>query len=192
MTSIPKQAKTYYAILGLTPWATEIQIRQAYRELSKLYHPDTTQLEKNLAIEKFRQINDAYATLSNPERRNTYDQMIRFSRLNYYDAQGGGRHPDREGVPNEIENRAGVWTSSTSTGVGKNTYRPLQEDDGLPSQRPLSGGELFVLFLFAMTFLACALLALSIAWWRKDALLPQIQSVRAIGNIFHDSLNFIS
>jgi curved DNA-binding protein CbpA len=155
MQSFPQPAKTYYAILGLTPWANAVQIRQAYRELSKLYHPDTTQLDREVAIEMFRQVNDAYATLSNPERRSNYDQIIRFSRLNF------------------VGDRTGEWQSSDPNGLDQKFYRPLQEDDGLPSQRPLSGGELFVLFLFAVTFLACVLLVFMIGWLRGDALLPQ-------------------
>ncbi|MEE3719075.1 J domain-containing protein [Tumidithrix elongata RA019] len=157
MQSAPKQAKTYYAILGLTPWASAVQIRQAYRDLSKLYHPDTTQLSKEIAIEQFRQINEAYATLSNPERRNTYDQMIRFSKLNYV-------------------NQTNVWDTANTGNLGQKNHHPLQEDDGLPSERPLSGGELFVLFLIAVTFIVCVLLVLLVGWLRGDALLPEILS----------------
>jgi curved DNA-binding protein CbpA len=79
--SLQGRIKSYYALLGLTPWANERQIRQAYRELSKLYHPDTTSLPNAEAVTRFREINDAYANLSNPERRSAYDRSIQFSRL---------------------------------------------------------------------------------------------------------------
>jgi len=54
-----KADKTYYALLGISPWASEIEIRRAYRDLSKLYHPDTTQLSKEVATENFQKINEA-------------------------------------------------------------------------------------------------------------------------------------
>jgi len=53
-------------LLGLHPSASAIEIRRAYRELSKRYHPDTTDLPPAIAIVKFQQLNEAYAALSNP------------------------------------------------------------------------------------------------------------------------------
>ncbi len=74
-------AGSYYAVLGIQPTASAQQVRQAYRDLSKLYHPDTTTLESAEAILKFQQLNEAYAALSNPERRRVYDQKIGYSRV---------------------------------------------------------------------------------------------------------------
>jgi curved DNA-binding protein CbpA len=143
-------SKTYYAILNITPWANEIDIRRAYRDLSKLYHPDTTQLSKDIAVENFRQINEAYATLSNADRRSEYDRRIQFSRFQY--------------------------TSINSNSVGSPSKpKNLQttDDDGLPSERPLSGGEQFALLLIGATLIACLVLAILVAWLRGDSLFPE-------------------
>ncbi len=59
----------YYEILGISPWASMSEIRQAYREKSKLYHPDTTRLPLALAREKFEQLNEAYGFLNSPQLR---------------------------------------------------------------------------------------------------------------------------
>lgn len=137
--------KSFYAILGLTPWANERQIRQAYRELSKLYHPDTTKLPKAEAVNKFREINDAYASLSNPERRSAYDRSIHFSRLKVFQ---------------ELTAADPLKPSSAYA------------DDDIPSERPLSSGELFALFLLFLTFIICVLVVVLIGLLRGDRLLP--------------------
>jgi curved DNA-binding protein CbpA len=70
--SIPTQSRlihSHYAILGLHPSASVIEIRRAYRELSKTYHPDTTTLPSEVATRKFQRLNEAYGIISNPERR---------------------------------------------------------------------------------------------------------------------------
>ncbi|WP_434686673.1 J domain-containing protein [Pseudanabaena minima] len=143
-------SKTYYAILGLTPWASEIDIRRAYRDLSKLYHPDTTQLPKDEAVENFRQINEAYATLSNAERRSAYDRRIQFSRFQYATFDNGVKSQNQ--IPKNLQ---------------------TADDDGLPSERPLSGGELFSLLLIGATLVACLVLVVLVALLRGDRLLPE-------------------
>lgn len=145
-----KVDKTYYALLGISPWASEIEIRRAYRDLSKLYHPDTTQLSKEVAIENFRKINEAYATLSNADRRSAYDRLIQFSRFQYTNSNNGIKSQNQ--APSNLQ---------------------TIDDDGLPTERPLSGGELFSLLLIGATLVACLVLAILVAWLRGDRLLPE-------------------
>jgi DnaJ domain len=65
----------FYAIFGVSPSATQEEIRAAHRELVKRYHPDiySTSGDKARATEKLREINSAYAVLGNVERRKAYD-----------------------------------------------------------------------------------------------------------------------
>lgn len=68
---------SHYAQLQLPSTATPEQLRQAFRSLSKLYHPDTTALPKDQAAESFLRLRQAYAVLSNPESRRQYDAELR-------------------------------------------------------------------------------------------------------------------
>jgi molecular chaperone DnaJ len=63
--------KDYYEILGVNKNASLDEIKQKYRELALKYHPDRNK-DKN-AEEKFKEINEAYAVLSDPEKRKQYD-----------------------------------------------------------------------------------------------------------------------
>ncbi len=64
--------KDYYAILGVPRDASPEEIKRAYKKLARKYHPDVSK-EPN-AEEKFKEINEAYAVLSDPEKRKIYDQ----------------------------------------------------------------------------------------------------------------------
>lgn len=64
----------YYAKLGLTKDANQTQIKEAYRKLAFQYHPDRNAGDEALA-EKMKSINEAYAVLSNAEKRAEYDRM---------------------------------------------------------------------------------------------------------------------
>ncbi len=66
--------KDYYKVLGLEPDATADEIKRAYRKLALQYHPDRNPGDKE-AEEKFKEINEAYQVLSDPEKRAKYDQM---------------------------------------------------------------------------------------------------------------------
>jgi DnaJ domain len=65
----------FYEIFGLPSSASQKEIRAAHRDLVKRYHPDiySTSGDKARATEKLQAINEAYAVLSNPERRKEYD-----------------------------------------------------------------------------------------------------------------------
>lgn len=78
--------KDYYAILGVPRTADEQTIKSAYRRLARVYHPDVNS-DKAAATEKFKEINEAYTVLSDPEKRRTYDsfdaQYQRYQRSSY-------------------------------------------------------------------------------------------------------------
>jgi curved DNA-binding protein len=63
----------YYQLLGVEKSASEDQIKKAYRKLAMKYHPDHTSGDKQ-AEEKFKKISEAYAVLSDSEKRSQYDQ----------------------------------------------------------------------------------------------------------------------
>ena len=131
---------THYSILGLHPTASVIEIRRTYRKLSKKYHPDTTQLPLSVAQAKFQRINEAYAVLSNPERRSLYDLEIGYSPINVIQAPQG-------------------WEFDTDSSQSNSAYLD-------PIDRPLSSGEIFVLFLLGITFVGCIILVLTVAYFR--------------------------
>jgi DnaJ-class molecular chaperone len=69
--------KDYYRILGVSEHADEKSIRQAFRKLARQYHPDVNPGDK-LAEERFKEINEAYEVLSDPAKRQKYDEMRRY------------------------------------------------------------------------------------------------------------------
>src|ERR1700730_1833945 len=69
------QYKDYYEVLGVTRGADADEVKRAYRKLARKYHPDVSK-ERN-AEERFKDVQEAYEVLRDPEKRAAYDQLGR-------------------------------------------------------------------------------------------------------------------
>ena len=67
--------KDYYELLGIPRTASEEEIKKAFRKQARKYHPDVNREDPKTAEAKFKEINEAYEVLSNPESRTKYDQF---------------------------------------------------------------------------------------------------------------------
>ncbi|HPS33211.1 MAG TPA: J domain-containing protein [Anaerolineaceae bacterium] len=105
--------KDYYKTLGLDKTAKEADIKSAYRRLARKYHPDMNP-GKPEAEEKFKEINEAYQVLSDPEKRQKYDQFG--SQWQQYRSTGGS--------PEDFN--WGPWRSQPAGGT---SYRTVSQEE---------------------------------------------------------------
>lgn len=102
--------KDYYKILGVSRQASDKEIKQAYRKLARQYHPDMNPDDKS-AEEKFKDINEAYEVLSDPQKRKLYEQVG--SDWSAWQRQGGN--------PNDF------WRQQGGGGPGVYTSENLED-----------------------------------------------------------------
>ncbi len=131
----------HYSALRLSRSATSQELRQAFRQLSKLYHPDTTQLPPQLAESGFARLQLAYATLSDPARRRAYDEQL-----------------DLVAAPSLAPVAV---PAQGGTAPGRR----------VSVRRALSGGEWLALLLLGVALVLSLVLGLGVAWARGLALI---------------------
>ena len=122
--------RDYYQILGINRNATQDEIKKAYRKLALKYHPDRnseSEQSKKIAQRKFQDISDAYSILSDPKKKEMFDQGV--DPLNPETASGGGgpgmNFHFSGSDPNEIfkmffGGKGGDTFFKTSSGPGSN------------------------------------------------------------------------
>ncbi|MEB3271760.1 MAG: J domain-containing protein [Synechococcus sp.] len=143
--SVPSQLPpTHYELLGLTPEASPVDLRQAFRALSKRYHPDTTQLPTEQASEAFARLRQAYAVLADPASRRAYDTEL-------------------------LRRRAAFLARALPPAAPPGPLPPRATPIGV--RRSLSGGEWFALLLLAVALVLSLLLGVGLAWARGMALI---------------------
>ena len=103
--------KTYYDVLGVKRDATDDDIKKAFRKLAAKYHPDAGGDEQ-----KFKEISEAYTTLSDPQKRREYDQMLMFGGIPGADFGGSGGR--------------GSYTYTSSAGDWSDIFNNMRSGDG--------------------------------------------------------------
>ncbi len=147
----------YYHVLGVAPAAGLEEIRAAYRRLARQYHPDVhpSAADQAFAHTMMSRINEAYHTLSDPQRRAGYDILLASHRLTWTHTVGGGRFYGR------VRPRLSLWSAlspililSGTLLVGYVIYQLLQN---IPLLRADSPGEGLPVFLGGLMFIAIML-----------------------------------
>jgi molecular chaperone DnaJ len=91
--------KNFYKVLGINQKASPEKIRRAYREAAKRYHPDVSQRNE----EKFREVQEAYETLSDPSKKAFYDRQISERRPSIPSPQSYDSYPLRSTLSSLVD-----------------------------------------------------------------------------------------
>jgi DnaJ-class molecular chaperone len=129
----------YYDILGVSKTASADEIKKAYRKQALGWHPDRHKDDKEEAEKKFKEINEAYQILSDPQKRSAYDQYG-------HDAFSPGGMPGAGGFPGGPSTRTGQYGPFTYTyttyggGGGENPYAGFDFGDPFDIFEQFFGG----------------------------------------------------
>lgn len=155
----------HYELLRVAPTASRQELRQAFRVLSKRYHPDTTELPAAEAEQAFRQLRQAYIVLSDPIARQRYDGEL-----------------GQRSAP-----VAGATAVATTVPISRRS--PISPD----VRRALSGGEWLALLLLLLAVLFSLVLGVGLAllrgaelvqrpsWWSPDPSSGLVSEPSAVG-----------
>ena len=124
--------RDYYATLGVAKTATAKEIKQTYRKLARKFHPDVNPSDKT-AETRFKELNEAYEVLGEPENRKKYDELGANWRL-YEQRQQAGQAPPGAGWPFG----GGRWTVDFGSGPGGFRFAQQDTDGSFAEEDPFS------------------------------------------------------
>jgi curved DNA-binding protein len=149
--------KDYYATLGVSKTATPEEIKRAYRKMARKLHPDLNPGDKE-AEAKFKDLNEANEVLSDPAKREKYDQFGQ-----YWDRPGYGQAPPQSGANVGTEDFAQygdfdsfindlLGRSGRRTATGRTATRGFDDFGGFRSQAPAPDTEAAIALTFSQAF----------------------------------------
>jgi len=127
--------KNYYAILEVNRKSSDQDIKLNFRRLAKQYHPDKN--KEAGAEEKFKDINEAYAVLMNPEKRRKYDRQVAKYGYGFANIESG-----LQDVKYEIKSGANVFNDILNQILGFRKDNNSGEDNEDKKQKPIKGTDI--------------------------------------------------
>jgi molecular chaperone DnaJ len=132
------QTKDFYRVLGVAENASQDEIKKAYRKLAKQYHPDANPNDA-AAAERFKEISEGYAVLSDEDKRKQYDQM---RKLGAFGGLGGFRPgAGREARARPARRPSPSTTSRSSAGASATSSAPSSTSAGGAGPGPRRAGR---------------------------------------------------
>jgi len=126
-----------YSVLGVSRKASAEEIKKAYRKLARTYHPDRNPGDDE-AEERFKEVQEAYDTLSDPKKRSEYDSGGKFSGFGPGGFGGGGFTSDLGDIFSTVFGRRGAQREASARG------RDLETEVQLSFQQAMDGAEVRV------------------------------------------------
>lgn len=123
--------KDFYAVLGVSPTASDSEIKKAYRKLAQTYHPDANP-DDSQAQERFKEISEAHEVLGDPTKRKEYDQLREALRSGFGRFRSGPQEVRFEDIGDigDLFSRGGGSVFEDLFGFGRaGRARPVQGND---------------------------------------------------------------